>query len=43
MDKIKSKFDELKETRLEIKQGINKINEIKDSVKKNYMQYIEKE
>ena len=43
MDKIKSKFDELKETRLEIKQGINKIKEIKDSVKKNYMQYIEKE
>jgi len=43
MDKINSKFDELKETRLEIKQGINKINEIKDSVKKNYTQYIEKE
>ena len=29
MDKIKSKFDDLKETRLEIKQGINKIIEIK--------------
>ena len=36
-------FDNLKDTRLKIKQSFNEIDIIKKSIKQNYIQYIEQE
>lgn len=43
MDTIKTQFDQIKEVRLKIKQSIAKINDIKNSIKENYKQYITRE
>lgn len=43
LESIKKQFDTLKETRLQIKQSIGKIDEIKNSIKHNYLQYISRE
>ena len=43
MDSIKTQFDQIKEVRLKIKQSIAKIDDIKDSIKENYKQYITRE
>ncbi len=43
LETIKSQFDKLKETRLQIKQSIGKIDDIKKSIKDNYLQYISRE
>ena len=43
LETIKSQFDKLKETRLQIKQSIGKIDDIKKSIKENYLQYISRE
>ena len=43
MDTIKTQFDQIKEVRLKIKQNIAKIDDIKNSIKENYKQYITRE
>ena len=40
---IKVSFDTLKETRLKIKQAFGEIDSIKNDIKQNYIQYIQKE
>ena len=40
---IRVKFDNLKNTRIKIKKTISDIDKIKDSIKKNYIQYIQQE